>query len=171
MGQRHVPARERPCRARSSALGGFIGDNVDVNVERTGSIARGDELLARFRELVDVTPWRHPPVWVHGDLHAANMLARDVGGGVRISAVIDWGDVCACDPATDLSVAWSLFDADVRAVLRAAASASEFGVDDATWQRGHAWAVRFAIMYERHSADNPTMAAIGSRLVASLLDG
>ena len=151
--------------------GGFIGDNLEVNAERTAAVARGDELLVRFRELIDVAPWDHPPVWVHGDLHAANMLAHDVGGGMRISAVIDWGDVCAGDPATDLSVAWSLFDADDRSVLRAAASASEFGIDDATWQRAQAWAVHFAIMYELHSADNPTMAAIGSRLVASLLDG
>jgi orotidine-5'-phosphate decarboxylase len=45
-----------------------------------------------------------PPVWLHGDLHPANILVRHG----RVSGVIDFGDITSGDPAADLSVAWML---------------------------------------------------------------
>ncbi len=145
--------------------GHFIGTNTEVNVGRAVELEWGDDMLARWRDLVDVEPWAHAPTWIHGDLHGANML---VDGGV-ISGVIDFGDVCAGDPATDLSIAWSMFDTDDRAVFRAAAGRGEHEVDDATWQRAEAWALHFAVIYTLHSADNPTMGAIGEKLRTVLL--
>jgi len=150
--------------------GRFVADNLDVDVQRAATIADGEVLLDRFVELIHVEPWNRPPVWIHGDLHPANMLATDRGGGGEISAVIDWGDVCGGDPATDLSVGWSLFGSADRETFRTAAAAEGGEVDDATWQRAEAWAVHFAIVYRSHSADNPVMAAIADRLVARLLD-
>jgi aminoglycoside phosphotransferase (APT) family kinase protein len=47
------------------------------------------------------------PVWLHGDLHPANVL---VSNGT-LCGVIDFGDMCAGDPATDLSAAWLLLPA------------------------------------------------------------
>ena len=47
-----------------------------------------------------------PPLWLHGDLHPANVLVHEG----RISAVIDFGDITSGDPATDLSVVWMMFD-------------------------------------------------------------
>jgi aminoglycoside phosphotransferase (APT) family kinase protein len=44
------------------------------------------------------------PCWVAGDLHAGNVLV-DTG---TISAVIDWGDMCAGDPAVDLGSVWTV---------------------------------------------------------------
>jgi len=76
-----------------------------------------------------------------------------------------FGDVCAGDPATDLSAAWSLFDADVRDRVRSAAG----DVDDATWQRAEAWALHFAVVYLVDSADNETMRALGWRMLERLL--
>lgn len=145
--------------------GHFIGDNTAVNVERAGRLDWGEAMLSRWYELVDVEPWPHPPTWVHGDVHPANLL---VSNG-EISGVIDFGDVCAGDPATDLAIAWSMFDADDRSVLRDAAGSGAHVVDDATWQRAEAWALHFAVVYTLHSADNPTMAAVGGRLRAVLL--
>jgi aminoglycoside phosphotransferase (APT) family kinase protein len=52
--------------------------------------------------------WAEPPVWVHGDLHPANILVQRG----RISGVIDFGDLTAGDPAADLSVGWMLLPAD-----------------------------------------------------------
>lgn len=145
--------------------GHFIGDNTAVNVERADQIDWGHQMLVRWHELVDVEPWQHAPTWIHGDLHGANLLV-DAG---QISGVIDFGDVCAGDPATDLAIAWSMFDADDRDVFRAAAGQGEHEIDDATWQRAEAWALHFAVVYTIHSADNPTMGAIGEHLRSVLL--
>jgi aminoglycoside phosphotransferase (APT) family kinase protein len=145
--------------------GHFIGRNTDINLDRAAQLDWGDEMLARWRELVDVEPWKHEPTWIHGDLHGANVL---VDGG-EISGIIDFGDVCAGDPATDLSIAWSLFGPDDRDVFRRAAGSGEHVVDDATWQRAEAWALHFAVIYTLHSADNPTMGAIGEHLRRALL--
>lgn len=152
--------------------GHFIGANTPIFTERAEQLRSDtildvdvDVLLTRWSQLVDVGPWPHEPVWLHGDLHAANMLASDGA----ISGVIDFGDVCAGDPATDLSVAWSLFDAADREAFRDAASAAPMGIDDATWQRAEAWALHFVVMYLLHSADNATMGGIGHRLLAALI--
>ena len=61
-------------------------------------------LLQLWSQLVDTPPWTRPPVWIHGDFHPGNLLVNEG----RLSAVIDFGDLCAGDPATDLSVAWML---------------------------------------------------------------
>lgn len=151
--------------------GRFIGNNTAVFVERVEQL-RGtgvidvDAAISWWHHLVDVEPWGGSARWIHGDLHGANMLVADGA----ISAVIDFGDVCAGDPATDLSVAWALFDAGDRAVLRAAAGGADEAVDDATWQRAQAWALHFAVMYLLHSADNPLLGQMGRALVAVLLD-
>lgn len=145
--------------------GHFIGKNTTVNVERSAQLDWGDEMLARWHHLIEIEPWPHAPTWIHGDLHGANLL---VDNG-EISGVIDFGDVCAGDPATDLSIAWAMFDVDDRSVFRAAASRGEHEVDDATWQRAEAWALHFAVIYTLHSADNPTMGAIGQTLRLVLL--
>jgi aminoglycoside phosphotransferase (APT) family kinase protein len=51
-------------------------------------------------------PWAGPPVWIHGDLSAGNLLVREG----RLSGVIDWSCLGAGDPACELQVAWNLFD-------------------------------------------------------------
>jgi len=43
--------------------------------------------------------------WIAGDIHARNVLVDDG----KITAFIDWGDMCGGDPATDLSAIWALF--------------------------------------------------------------
>ncbi|MGW7003402.1 phosphotransferase, partial [Streptomyces sp. NPDC054933] len=47
------------------------------------------------------------PVWLHGDLHPANVVVLDG----TLSGVIDFGDMCAGDPAVDLAAAWVLLPA------------------------------------------------------------
>ena len=84
-----------------------------------------------------------------------------------ISGIIDFGDVCAGDPATDLSSAWGLFATpELRDLFRLHAG----DIDDATWQRAEGWALHFAVVYLVHSADSPTMGVIGRRLLDSLLE-
>ena len=119
---------------------------------------------ARLEELAEVAAWDGPALWVHGDLHSANLIVQNGS----IAAVIDFGDITSGDPAVDLAVAWMLFDESDRAVFRAAAGGSR-SVDDATWQRGQLWALHFAVLYLLHSADAPRFQRMGTRLLAAVM--
>ena len=121
-------------------------------------------MRTRLAELAEVAAWDGPALWVHGDLHSANILVHDGS----ISAVIDFGDITSGDPAVDLAVAWMLFDEADRAVFRAAAGASR-PIDDATWQRGQLWALHFAVLYLLHSADAPRFQRMGTHLLAAVM--
>jgi aminoglycoside phosphotransferase (APT) family kinase protein len=119
----------------------------------------------RLAELADVGEWAGPALWVHGDLHSANILV-DEGS---ICAVIDFGDITSGDPAVDLAVAWMLFDESDRAVFRQAAGGRGRPIDDATWQRGRLWGLHFALLYLLHSADNERFNRMGRALLATIL--
>ncbi|MBL1065240.1 aminoglycoside phosphotransferase family protein [Streptomyces sp. 7-21] len=120
------------------------------------------EAAARvWREAVAAPGWDGPPLWLHGDLHPANILVSQD----RISAVIDFGDLTSGDPASDLCVAWMLFPPRERAVFRQAYG----GADDATWARARGWALALALVLMTRSADNPLMAGIGERTFAAVL--
>lgn len=160
----HTPA---PTHApRNPYRGHFIGDNSPVFRERAERLRGGgafdvERLVRRWEELVAVDPFAGAPRWIHGDLHALNVLVADGS----ISAVIDFGDVCAGDPATDLSAAWGMFDGEAIGLVRRSAG----DVDDATWQRAEAWALHFAVMYLTEASDNPTMRALGTAMLGRLI--
>ena len=97
--------------------------------------------LARLWERALAAPeWSGPELWVHGDLHPANLL---LGTSGRLSAVIDFGDLTAGDPATDLATAWLTFSPEGRRVFRAEVEA-RMSVDAATWERARGWALVIA---------------------------
>jgi aminoglycoside phosphotransferase (APT) family kinase protein len=64
------------------------------NLDRLGTTVDGHLVTRMFRAAVAVAAWDRTPVWLHGDLHPANILIDDG----RISAVIDFGDLTAGDP-------------------------------------------------------------------------
>jgi aminoglycoside phosphotransferase (APT) family kinase protein len=89
------------------------------------------------------TRWEAPAVWVHGDIATSNLLVQD---GV-LSAVIDFGCSCVGDPACDLAIAWTDLRGEAREAFR-----TGLRLDDATWQRGRAWALwKAAIIASRIS--------------------
>ena len=137
----------------------------DHDTRRAISAARdlidADAVTAAWEAALRVEPWERPRVWVHGDIAAGNLLVREG----RLSAVIDWGALGVGDPACDLLVAWELFDADSREVLR-----NELGADDATWARSRGWALSTAIValpYYQHT--NAFMAAQARHKLAVVL--
>lgn len=136
---------------------------IEANVEQLGALIDGELVAERARALLDVPEWAGPPIWLHGDLHTANLVVRDGA----IVAVLDLGDITSGDPACDLAVAWMLFDGPQRTVFRDAAGAGS-PIDEATWQRGQAWALHFALLYLLHSADNERFARMGTRLLAAV---
>lgn len=94
-----------------------------------------------FRAGATAPRYQGPPVWLHGDPHPHNVIVEPGKGPARIAAVVDFGDITAGDPASDLAVAWLHFSAAGREVFRA-----ELPYDDGTWLRARGWAVHYGLM-------------------------
>ncbi|GAA0970994.1 aminoglycoside phosphotransferase family protein [Actinocorallia libanotica] len=69
-----------------------------------GLISDPDAVRAVWDDAAAAPGWDGPALWLHGDLHPANVLTTDG----TISGVIDFGDMFAGDPAYDLAAAWIL---------------------------------------------------------------
>ena len=169
----HVPAPpDAPYNEfrRGQPIAEFV-PRIESNLDRLADgfdgvhgVADAAIVRRRLAELAGVVEWDGPALWVHGDLHSANIVVADGG----ISAVIDLGDLAAGDPAVDLAVAWMLFEGSDRAVFRSAAGAVR-PIDDATWRRGQLWALHFALLYLLHSADSERFQRMGAHLLAAVL--
>lgn len=108
--------------------------------------------------------WDGPPVWIHGDLDARNLLVRNG----RLSGVIDWGCLGVGDPAWDVMVAWKLLSAQTRTGFRAA-----LAIDDATWIRAQGLALSQAVGALSYYTleTNPELVREGERWLAAVLAG
>ncbi|MFC9425760.1 phosphotransferase [Streptomyces sp. NPDC056987] len=65
------------------------------------------DVRAVWDDAVAADAWEGPPVWVHGDLHPANVVVSDG----TLSGIVDFGAMFAGDPAWDLAAAWVLLPA------------------------------------------------------------
>ncbi|MFJ7334329.1 aminoglycoside phosphotransferase family protein [Streptomyces sp. NPDC101116] len=65
------------------------------------------DVRAVWEDAVAAHAWEGPRVWVHGDLHPANVV---VSNGT-LSGIVDFGAMFAGDPAWDLAAAWVLLPA------------------------------------------------------------
>jgi len=159
----HVPAAADapPNPYRGGPLADRAPAFVD-RIEQLRDLLDGPRILRLWEDFLAVPGWRREPSWIHGDMHPLNVLV-DAG---RIAAVIDFGDICGGDPATDLSIAWMLLPPAARPVLRAASG----DVDDDTWRRARGWALALAVTYIANSADHPQIARIGRDTLAAVLD-
>jgi aminoglycoside phosphotransferase (APT) family kinase protein len=145
---RGVPLLERAEVVRSRAK--QMGDTIDTS-----------GALRVWERCLDAPVFVGRPVWLHGDLHPANIL---VDNG-RLSGVIDFGDVTSGDPACDLAVAWMMLPLGEHRTLRNVAG----GIDDHTWTRARGWALNLALAYLASSADNPVMQHIGVTTIEAVL--
>jgi aminoglycoside phosphotransferase (APT) family kinase protein len=119
-----------------------------------------ERVLALWETALDAH-WNGPPVWVHGDVAAGNLL---VTGG-RLSAVIDFGCSAVGDPACDLTIAWTFFAGSSREAFRAAVQ-----LDDATWARARGWALWKALIICARHHDNQAEAEKARQVVEALLE-
>lgn len=97
-----------------------------------------------LRRLIEVweaalaTSWQRPPVWVHGDISAGNLLVKEG----KLCAVIDFGQLAIGDPACDLAITWTLFKGESRAIFQKTLS-----LDDDLWARSRGWALWKSLIY------------------------
>ncbi len=111
--------------------------------------------------------WDGPPVWLHGDLHPGNIVARTDGNTTELAAVVDWGDLGAGDAACDLVVAWFAFDAEGRAAFRTELERLD-AVDEAAWRRGRAWAAAITDSMLHSTAGDGDVARMSRRAASEL---
>jgi aminoglycoside phosphotransferase (APT) family kinase protein len=128
-------------------------------------VVDGAAVRALWDGAVRTPAWPGPPLWIHGDFHPGNLL---VAAG-HLSAVIDFGDLTAGDPATDLSIAWMLLPSAMRAHFRASARGSNDRIDDDTWMRARGWALALGLAYLASSRDNDMMGMLGRTTIAAAL--
>jgi aminoglycoside phosphotransferase (APT) family kinase protein len=110
---------------------------VREGITALGDLIDAPAVTAAWEHALAAPEWDRPPVWVHGDLDARNLLVRDG----RITGVLDWSSLCAGDPACDVKVAWAVLDAETRPVFRGLLE-----IDDATWARARGWAISQAVI-------------------------
>jgi aminoglycoside phosphotransferase (APT) family kinase protein len=148
-----APSNEFRSVALISHEAAFLGrlDQVDASMYR-------DEVLTIWRSALSAPPWVGARQWIHGDPHPANLIFRED----RLVGVIDFGDMCAGDPATDLaggllSLPLESLDEFFRA----------YGALDAPMlRRTLGWAVHFGLMFVLlGESDEPTYGPIGQRAI------
>jgi aminoglycoside phosphotransferase (APT) family kinase protein len=132
---------------------------VQQRVHSLGEVIPTEQVLAVWDKLRSTPQWSKAPLWLHGDLHPSNMLTHEG----RLSAIIDFGDITSGDPATDLAVAWMMFEARDREVFRRATD-----IDDDTWRRAAGWALNLSLAYLTGD-DTTSMPAIGRTTLAAVV--
>ena len=136
------------------------------NLVLLGGSVDGPAVTRLWQDAVSTPGWDGPPVWLHGDLHPANIIVHQG----RISGVIDFGDITAGDPATDLAAAWMLLPVSAHdRFWTTYASTAQHPAGDDLRCRARGWALVFALVFLAHSADNPLMAGIGRRALEAVL--
>ena len=146
-----LPARSNTLREHLQQVDGFV-DSVAV--------------LALWERVLSTRPYAGPPSWIHGDLHPGNLLL-DSG---RLTAVLDFGDVAAGDPATDLSVAWMWLPPSARPAFRSSARGESAPLDDDTWMRARGWALALGLAFLANSGNDEAMGALGRATIDAALN-
>ena len=96
-------------------------------------------------------------LWLHGDLHPQNILTQNG----KLAAILDWGDLCSGDPATDLASFYMLFP-DPTAI-------SHYTQDPNLIARAQGWAIHIGtILYQNGLVDDPRHAAVGLQTLKNL---
>lgn len=140
--------RRAPDGAPANPLRGVGLDRRQSDFEaRLAGVAERPEapgLRRAFEAGLEAEVHRGAAQWLHGDLHPGNLIVRDG----RVVAVIDFGDLCAGDPASDVAVAWLMFAEADRTVFFDA-----YGAGGDLLARARAWAALFSVMLFGLGAD------------------
>ena len=147
------PWRGVPLDARGTLLRehlATIGGRVDHSAVRE-----------TFEQLRATRPWTGAPVWIHGDMHPGNLLVRDG----HLAGVLDFGDLTAGDPATDLSVGWMLLHGSARRKFRDLTCGARGWLDPDTWTRARAWALALGAAFLANAGANDRFGSVASATI------
>lgn len=101
--------------------------------------------------------------FIAGDMHARNVLTFDS----RLKAIIDWGDMCAGDPATDFMSVWGLFE-DPKARREVLA---HYEASDELVVRAKGWAIFSGIiLLHTGRRDTPRHARMGEAVLRRITE-
>ncbi|WP_081240895.1 aminoglycoside phosphotransferase family protein [Streptomyces viridosporus] len=124
--------------------GGPLADRAEqftkmlASATELGLVSDPGAVRAVWKDAAAAPDWAGPALWLHGDLHPANVLTADGA----FCGVIDFGDLCAGDPACDLAAAWILLPDGAADRFH---DAYQPAPDAATLRRARGWAVLRAL--------------------------
>ncbi|MFE0878098.1 aminoglycoside phosphotransferase family protein [Streptomyces smyrnaeus] len=104
-----------------------------------GLVHDPDAVRTVWEDAAAAPEWEGPRLWLHGDLHPANILTSNGA----FCGVIDFGDLFAGDPACDLAAAWVLLP---DGAIDRFHERYEPSPDAATLRRARGWAVLRALV-------------------------
>ena len=111
-------------------------DSFALNNQRDG-----DGWLERhFHHGLRAPRFAGQPRWLHGDIHGGNLITRNG----ELVGLIDFGDLCGGDPASDLGGALLATHPSVWKSLT-----DSYQTDGATWQRAFGWLSLFIALHLR----------------------
>ncbi len=120
-----------------------------------------EQLLSLWEESLQ-SKWDKPPVWVHGDLVATNMLVKDG----KLHAIIDFGILGVGDPACDLSMYWTFFDKEEREVFK-----KTLALDEDTWIRARGWVLwKSLLLFREYLGNDERKEQEAKRIIMDILE-
>ncbi|WP_172381765.1 phosphotransferase [Streptomyces sp. MNP-20] len=138
----HRPAPDGAPEGRDR--GGPLADTAEAcaqgltSATERGLIRDPEAVRAVWEDAAAAPGWAGPRLWLHGDLHPANVLTANG----TFCGVIDFGDLFAGDPAFDLAAAWILLPDGALDLFHEACRPVP---DTATLRRARGWAVLRAL--------------------------
>ncbi|MBI1311427.1 phosphotransferase [bacterium] len=152
----HNPYRGVPLQQRATS----VDERLQRLCRTTDAVT--PEIDRLWKQALDV-PTSAERCWLHGDLHARNVLVQNGS----ISGIIDWGDLTAGDVATDLAGIWSL----LAAPESRANCLDLYGATDTEIGRARGWAIVFgSALLDSGSIDHPRHAAMGRVILQRLIE-
>ncbi|MCR9277789.1 MAG: aminoglycoside phosphotransferase family protein [Pseudomonadaceae bacterium] len=141
-----------------------VEDRFAFLLENTNLVDGAIESIWQHGLDVDQLSQSRPRTWLHGDLHPRNVLSHEG----ELAAVLDWGDMCAGDPASDLASIWLLFPDNALSLETQILSSMRYDGEQMR-ARLRGWAVLFGVLFASVGfTDDPRHFDVGRRTLRAL---